>query len=470
MNSILLRGVVLFIWAGVFTASAQLKLKLGVMGDSLSDEYFEDPTRAGAKNWLQQLAEFRAVEPGPTAAAAGQPQGTWGPPRGTGYAYNWSTPWATARTLLSSGQATGLAAQIAVDGIDCTVLAIGNNDFNPYADTYSGIYDSRWSQAKIRTFELSTLAKIRTALIQIRRTGVPLLLVNILDVGTTPAVVNGARYADATHRERVTAVIRDLNHRLRQLAQEFQVPVVDWFGIEESLAGSPTNLSPVLLVGNIPIQLQHADSGSVANGDLRDGYLADGFHPNTTLQGVFANAIIAGINSCSQANLAYFTEAEILEHAGLSYGGIDTLSDCLNAYTNYIIRPIPLGPTGTFQFEFSPTTRRPPPSVTGHLELKIRTKIDPRDALPRLIATAELRLPNSPPIGFSEVPVHYSTSTGYTLIFQRHKPISPAPASERRTVLIIRNLRFSGSTGNWQPHSGKLTYQHGVEQPLSVVD
>lgn len=56
------------------TVFAQLG-KLGAMGDSLTDEYWEGP--AGyAKNWPELLVEYRAVDMGPTAAQAGV--GTWG--------------------------------------------------------------------------------------------------------------------------------------------------------------------------------------------------------------------------------------------------------------------------------------------------------------------------------------------------------------------------------------------------------
>ena len=75
---------------GTFTTARAQIGALGVMGDSLSDEYFEESYGAYATNWVQQLVVYRSVNVGPTAAAAGQPGGTWGNPRGTGYEYDWA--------------------------------------------------------------------------------------------------------------------------------------------------------------------------------------------------------------------------------------------------------------------------------------------------------------------------------------------------------------------------------------------
>ena len=104
--SLLCAGAVL---AFAAIASAQVT-RLGAVGDSLSDEYFEQ-SYSYAKNWTMQLVLFRGVDMGPTAQAAGAPSGTWGEPRRTGYEYNWARYGADSTTLLTDGQHTGLAAQ-----------------------------------------------------------------------------------------------------------------------------------------------------------------------------------------------------------------------------------------------------------------------------------------------------------------------------------------------------------------------
>src|ERR1017187_112617 len=103
------------------SANAQIGA-LGVMGDSLSDEYFEESYGTYATNWVQQLVVYRGVNVGPTAAPAAQPGGTWGSPRRTGYEFNWALSGDTSADLLTDGQDTGLAAQVSANGITHAAL------------------------------------------------------------------------------------------------------------------------------------------------------------------------------------------------------------------------------------------------------------------------------------------------------------------------------------------------------------
>ena len=471
MNVLLRCVLLLAACVGTLTANAESRPKLGVLGDSLSDEYFEDSTRAYAQNWLQQLATARIVDPGPTAVAAGQPQGTWGPPRQTGYAYNWAgvrPPW---RSLVDSEQVTGLTAQVVADGIDCTVLAIGGNDFNPYSLAYAGIYYGTWSAARIRAQERRTLATIRTALVAVRRTGVPVILANVLDSGSTPALATFPLSADAIKRQRVTTVLSDLNRQLRQLAQTYQIPLVDWFGLEQSLAGTPTNLMPVLRLGNTPIMMQQTDPGPGPSSNPTAGYVADGFHPHTTIQGIFANTIIAALNSGDNAKLPFFTEAEILQHAGLPYGGADTLLTRIGSYTNYVFLPVPLGPTGSFQFTFQATNAAQNPPANWRLQIDLWSKVNARNAIPNLVATAQLIRPDGDTIVFPETPPRSSWKSGYTLAFKHGTNVTLTPPRlDGQATLVICNLTFIQTNGNWHPSGGKITYRHGTKDLSGIVD
>src|SRR5208282_482452 len=128
------RGILLATLLATFGALTSVNAQisaLGVMGDSLSDEYFEETYGTYATNWVQQLVVYRGVNVGSTAAAAGQPGGTWGTPRRTGYEFNWALSGDTSANLLADGQDTGLEAQVLPFGISHAVLAIGANDFNP---------------------------------------------------------------------------------------------------------------------------------------------------------------------------------------------------------------------------------------------------------------------------------------------------------------------------------------------------
>src|SRR5439155_9640247 len=96
------------------TAFASLG-KLGAMGDSLSDEYWDSGVSTYATNWAQLVVVYRGVDMGPTAAQAGT--GTWGEPRNAGFKYNWARSGADSSTLLTQGQHTGLRGQVSSDGV-----------------------------------------------------------------------------------------------------------------------------------------------------------------------------------------------------------------------------------------------------------------------------------------------------------------------------------------------------------------
>src|ERR1039457_1848856 len=53
--------------------------KLGAMGDSLTDEYWDSGVSSYATNWPGLVVLYRGVNMGPTAAQAGT--NTWGSPR-----------------------------------------------------------------------------------------------------------------------------------------------------------------------------------------------------------------------------------------------------------------------------------------------------------------------------------------------------------------------------------------------------
>jgi T5SS/PEP-CTERM-associated repeat protein len=320
------------------TAVGAFPGKLGAVGDSLTDEYFEYSALSYATNWTPQLVMFRSVNMGPTAAQAGTT--TWGAPRNLGYKYNWALSGATSAGLLAEGQHTGLLAQVRSDGVSNAVLAIGNNDFNPLVtDSYFNIYNGLWSSAQVQAYEAQTLTNIQTALVTVQTAGVFMVMTTIIDPGPTPAVITN--FPDAAKRNLVTAVIQTVNIGLRNLAQQYQVPLVDWFGLETAIFGSNTNLRTTLLVGSVAINLRAIDPGP-PNAAPTNAFVADGFHPNTTSQGILANTILQAFNSGLGSNVALFSEQEILSHAGIANGGTPTLQAQIGPYSNYVILPVPV--------------------------------------------------------------------------------------------------------------------------------
>jgi lysophospholipase L1-like esterase len=309
--------------------------KLGAMGDSLTDEYWDTGVSTYATNWPGLLVMFRGVDMGPTAAQAGT--NTWGSPRNAGYEYNWALSGATSATLLSEGQHTGLAGQAASDGVHTAVLAIGSNDFNPQSSSaYLNIYFNLWSSATIQNYVDQTLTNIETALATVRTAGVSVVVANLLDPGATPAAASVL--SNATGRDRVDAAIQSVNAGLKTLAQKYQVPLMDWHGLEKAILGPNTNLYATLTLGNVNLNLRGSDPGP-PNSAPTNAFVSDGFHPNTAMQGIFANVVLQALDSGYGAGLALFSEQEILSYALIPYGGSDTLLSQIGDYTNYVILP-----------------------------------------------------------------------------------------------------------------------------------
>jgi lysophospholipase L1-like esterase len=314
-----------------FSFEAQA-LKLGVMGDSLSDEYGEESYGSYAENWVEQLEIHAGIDLGPTASMAGQPGGSWGEPRRTLYEFNWARSGADSITLLSGGQHTGVASAVASDAVDFGVLFIGANDFFPSGAAYLGIYLGTWNQGQIDAHVAGVLSRINTALDEMESAGLPMVLFNVPDYGIAPAVA--AALPDAAGRQLVTDVIDGLNASLDAEAEARGLVIVDIGAALVSIFGTHTSPSTSLLVGNIAIDLTAADtaSGTIPTA----GFVDDGVHPNTVLQGILANSVLEALNVGFGTGIALFTEAEILDHRGIAYGGSDTLSATYGDYADYI--------------------------------------------------------------------------------------------------------------------------------------
>ena len=308
--------------------------KLGAIGDSLTDEYAEE-TYSYAQSWVEQLSIYRGVDAGPTAARAGQPGGTWGEPRRTGYEFNWARSGATSGSLLTGGQHTGLAGQVGPQGLDYAVLAIGSNDFIPTGTAYFSIYNGFWSQAQIDSYVDQTVANIESAVTTVQGAGVDLALVNLLDYGIAPAVWGSIFFSNPDNRQQVTVVIEEVNARLEDLARDHRIVLVDAYGFARAVFGTNHDPEEFLILGNVAIQLRVADTA--ANTNAAAGFVDDGAHPHTHLQAVIANIVLEGLNLGYGAAIPLFSEQEILAHAGLVYGGQDTLQSQIGAYGDYVL-------------------------------------------------------------------------------------------------------------------------------------
>jgi hypothetical protein len=304
-------------------------VKIGVMGSSISDEYSEE-SYSYATNWTMQLVDHRGVDMGT--------YGSWGGPRRDGYEYNWARSGDDTGELLSHGQHTGLAAQVVPEGIDYAVMLMPANDqISGSPSAYASIYADLYSPAQVTTWIDGIVNNIDTALATVAATGVKLVLVNPGDYGYAPAVQ--ALATDPVGRQRVADAIVELNGALDDLAADYQIPYIDAYAATKAIFGPHASLNTTFEVGNVDIFLQASDTPTGT--DPTAGFVHDGGHPNSVLQGLTANLIMESLNIGYGAGFTLFSEEEILGFAGIAYGGSDTVDAQIGPYSDYIINHVP---------------------------------------------------------------------------------------------------------------------------------
>ncbi len=310
-------------WAFQPSLAHAAPITLGVMGDSLSDEYAYNG-RGYASNWTEQLVNYGSADLGAL--------GSYAAPRYQGYAYNWALSGATSGSLLSDGQASGLAAQIPGAGIQYAVLAIGANDFAPGSSAYTNIYNGTWTPTQINNQISAVLSNISNAITPVAETGVKLVVATIPDYGATP-YVQGV-YTNGAQRQAVADVVAQVNDGIKALAQSDHLAVADLGALVTAMFGPDTSPNTTIEIGGVTIQLNASTSSNPSTA----GFVSDGIHPNTTLQGVLANLFIQALDTGYGAGVPLFSEAQILAHDGLTYGGTDTLN---LPYSAFVISYVP---------------------------------------------------------------------------------------------------------------------------------
>ncbi|MFT3684137.1 MAG: GC-type dockerin domain-anchored protein [Phycisphaerales bacterium] len=332
-----IRSLAILAAISLLTPAAHAQLRLGAIGDSLTDEY-SDETFNYAANWVQQLVQFRSLDMGPTAAAAAQPGNTWGEPRRAGFQFNWARYGANSDDALTQGQHTGLAAQAASNNIRHAVIEIGANDFAPTSNAYLNIYLGLWSQSQINGYVNARIAAINTAVTTLENANLGLVICNCPDFGPTPIVRQF--YTDASRRNRISAAVAQVNVGILNIARQHRAVHLDINSMTARLLGTNTAVNQFLPIGSVNIQLLNRDTTNHAN--PLAGFVDDGAHPHTTIQGVFANALMSALNveTRGAAGFVLFSDREILQHAGIAYppNGTDTLDGVIGAggYHKYI--------------------------------------------------------------------------------------------------------------------------------------
>ena len=214
-------------------------------------------------------------------------------------------------SLVSSGQHTGLAKQVAQGKVSHVVMRIGINDSHPkngsYAEIYSGQLAGSSLQAKLDRVTKDITTAVDTVLAE---KPVAFVLHSLSDTGLTPWAL--IEYPDAAGRARVSAAITQANGALVAMAQSRGIVLVDQETFAMSFLAKLNNGAidvggeqiSVLLQGDEPHHLRLGDSVG---------------HAGTIGNGMLANLmVIAPLNVHYGLNMSPFSDAELLAAAGIN--------------------------------------------------------------------------------------------------------------------------------------------------------
>ncbi|MEO1583184.1 MAG: GC-type dockerin domain-anchored protein [Planctomycetota bacterium] len=317
--------------------SAQPVVRMGAIGDSLSDEYLEQNYGAYAMSWTEILNDLRSIDFGPTAADAGV--GNWGEPRREGFQDNWARFGDTinvddsdSTSALTRGQHTGLADGIVNRGVSHAVIYIGGNDLSPFHGPYASVYNGNWTMQQIEDYVDDRIDGLETILDTVDTGGVKILLANAFDFGDMPRVERD--FPDDSGRALASALYDRFDVRVREVAEQRGLPLADMLSLNRAIFGTAGAETSSLVVGGISFDVNNG------SGNRRtDMFVNDDVHPRTVLQGIWANLFITGLNAAYNTGITPLTETEILSVNLQSPTGPDALESQIGSLDTYIILP-----------------------------------------------------------------------------------------------------------------------------------
>ena len=289
---------------------------LGIMGDSNSDEYRGDDNNRGGiyasttLNWVEQLQRYRGVDLGSW--------GRWGGTRSSGYEYNWAMSGATAEDVVNTGQATGLAQQVAAGRINTVVLYVGANDFAIWNNTYAKIYNGVLAGQALLDHINKIVSSMATAIDTVRTTeAVNMIVTNLQDRGQSPGFIS--RFPDPAKRQAVSKAIAAVNAGIDiVVGARRHVALVDLYNYVDA----PKNKSRInfargtLTVGREEISFTTPDD------EPHHVMLSDDEHSGAVVQCLVANYIfVEPLNSKFGQRIKPFTDQECLTNAGILVRG-----------------------------------------------------------------------------------------------------------------------------------------------------
>jgi hypothetical protein len=328
--------------------SDRCEVRIGVIGDSLSDEYQGAVSALPGLTWTEQVQADDRISMG----AQEQNPSVRGEPRNNGFALNWarfgqaatSPQWsaltndervpANLRTdprLQTIGsfdaQINGLGAQIAAGQVDVALVWVGHNDL--FIRQYIGYEQDGGQQA----FYTALITKIVTAAATLRAYA----SADPGDIKAKVAIVGLAGSASA------------LNPSLSAAAANAGIPFIDSFNTatnaivtEQAQTGKYDVAGTALHPFNIVLSPFSATPKTASLSDLANpgtgpcgfnpatnsigcatpAYAEpfqhyDAIHPNTLYMGAVGNQIVTDVNSAFGFTMRTISEAQLLDTAGL---------------------------------------------------------------------------------------------------------------------------------------------------------
>lgn len=286
----------------------QILRGIAVLGDSFYDEYRGSDLRGGdyadvTFNLVELLVKLRGLNFGQF--------GDWGFPRRVGYEFNWAHSGDTSTDLIRNGQHLGAAKQVREGKVSFVFIGIGANDFNPhYGDDYAQIYSGEMTDAQLTRKIDRAVANVTLAVdtvLAARPQGVAMTL--FTQMSMDPKLPEN--YPDPQGRQRVIQAVDEINQRLREMAAERGVVVLDQNRFGEDV------ILPNLKNGYFSFGRAQIDF--LNNGDAPvHARLLDGQHIGTVISGLCANYyFIEMLNTHFHTNIEPLSEEEILSSAGL---------------------------------------------------------------------------------------------------------------------------------------------------------
>lgn len=273
-------------WGGV--------VAVGVLGDSLSDEYqfADDPAdRKAANNYVEILAQTGRLDFGTFTTA------DRGEPRRQGYAFNWAR--SGARTKDLPAQTAGLAAQAAGGQVHYGFLLAG-------ADDVRDIFTNGTDPAAAFAAAAANTATAAATLLATDPT-FHLVIGNVPDITRTPGAAQlvALNPALAPVLAQLSAGIGLYNAQLAaQFAGQDRVAVADVNGLFNGLLADPNLVSGVTLDVATP-------------GTDPTHLFADPIHPGTVGQALLGNLIVETLDEKFGLDVRPLSDAEIRSAAGI---------------------------------------------------------------------------------------------------------------------------------------------------------